>query len=69
MRRLFGDTVFLRLHMAISIILFIFLILFVNTGNKGGINFVFTTASICVLDLLLEGKDTDEDNDEDSKVS
>lgn len=69
MRRLFGDTVFLRLHVAISIILFIFLILFMNTDNMGGINFVFTTAIICVIDLFLEGSDTNEDDDEDSKVS
>lgn len=67
MRRLFGDTVFLRLHVAISIILFISLLM--NTDNIGRINFIFNTAIICIIDLFLEGSNIDEDDDEDSKVS
>ena len=67
MRRLFGDVIFLRLHIAISIILFISLLM--NTDNIGRINFIFNTAIICIIDLFLEGSDTDEDNDEDSRVS
>ena len=69
MRKLFGDTIFLRLHIAIAFVLFIFLILFMNTGNKAGIDFVFIMAIICVVDLFWEGRDLDEDNDKDNKIS
>lgn len=67
MRRLFGDAIFLRLHIAISIILFILLLM--NTDNISGIIFIFNTAIICIIDLFLEGSDTNEDDGEDSEVS